>query len=160
MAVYRQDLAVRPDDRDRVDVFGRNGSRIAIAEHPRERIRRLELCEIAIASKLEQCPIGVESPAVAGDQGADRKTVQNRARVAPNPVIVGAARRRPIALPIRRLLGAAVSARFAAGVRRRPFVREVVARSRRAADQSAGNLPECVALAPTELHALGGKVLR
>ena len=108
VAVDRQDLAVRPHDRDRVDVFGRHGSRIAIAEHPRERIRRLELCEIAIASELEQCPIGVESPPVAGDQGADRKTVQNRARVAPNPVIVGAARRRPIALPIRRLLGAAV----------------------------------------------------
>ena len=160
MAVDGQDLPVRPHDRDRADVFRRHRLRIAVAEHPGERIRRLKFCEIAIANELEQRPIGVERLPVAGDQGADRKTVQNRAGVAPNLIVVGAAGRRGIALAARRLLGAASIAEFPSVVRARPFVRGVVARSRRAADQSARDLPECVALAAAELHALGGKAWR
>ena len=160
MAVDGQDLPVRPHDRDRADVFGRHRLRIAVAEHPGERIRRLKFCEIAIADEFEQRPIGVERAPVAGDQGADRKTVQNRAGVAPNLIAVGAARRRSVALPVRRLLGACVDPEFPPGVRARPFVRVIVARSRRAADQSARDFPERVALAAAELHALGGKALR
>ena len=107
VAVDGQDLPVRPHDRDRADVLGRHRLRIAVAEHPGERIRRLKFCEIAIANELEQRPVGVERAPVAGDQGADRKTVQNRAGVAPNLIAVGAAGRGDLALPICRLLGAA-----------------------------------------------------
>ena len=160
VAVDGQDLPVRPHDRDRADVFGRHRLRIAVAEHSGERVRRLKFCEIAIADELEQRPIGVERLPVAGDQRADRKTVQNRAGVAPNLVVVGAARRRSIALPVRRLLGARVDSEFPSVVRARPFVRGVVARSRRTADQSARDFPERVALAAAELHALGGKAWR
>ena len=159
VAVDGQDLPVRPHDRDRADVFGRHRLRIAVAEHPGERVRRLKFCEIAIADEFEQRPVGVERLPVAGDEGADRKTVQNRAGVAPNLIAVGAARRRGIALPVRRLLGASVDPEFPSGVRARPFVRAIVARSRRAADQSARDFPERVALAAAELHALGGKAL-
>ena len=107
VAVDGQDLPVRPHDRNRADVFSRHRSRIAVAEHHGEGIRRLKLCEITIADELEQRPIGVERLPVAGDERADRKTVQNRAGVAPNLIAVGAARR-----PQRRLAGPSAAPRL------------------------------------------------
>ena len=159
VAVDGQDLAVRPHDRDRADVFGRHRLRIAVAEHHGERVRRLKFCEIAIADEIEQRPIGVERAPVASDEGADRKTVQNRAGVAPNLIAVGAAGRPGVASPVRRLLRACIDSSFPPGVRACPFVRGIVARSRRAADQGARDFPERVALAAAELDALGGKAL-
>ena len=94
--------------------------------------------------------------AVAGDQDGDRQAVQNRAGVAPNLIVVGTAGRGDLALPPCRRLG--VDPEFSSVVRARPFVRGVVARSRRAADQSAGDFPERVALAAAQLHALGGEL--
>ena len=108
MAVDGQDLPVRPHDRDRAHVFGRHRLRIAVAEHPGEGVRRLKFREITIADEFEQRPIGVERLPVAGDQRADRKTVQNGAGVAPDLIAVGAAGVRRVALAVRRLLGASI----------------------------------------------------
>ena len=160
VAVDGQDLPVRPHDSDRANVFGRHRSRVAVAEHPGEGVRRLKLCEIAISNELKQRPVGVERLPVAGDQGANRKTVQDRARIATNFIVVGAARRPSVALPIRRLLCACIDPECPSVVCARPFVRGLVARSRRAADQSARDFPERVALAAAELYALGGKAWR
>ena len=160
VAIDGQDLAIRPHDRNRADVFSRHRSRIAVAEHHGEGIRRLKLCEITIADELEQRPIGVKRLPVASDERADRKTIQNRAGVAPNLVAVGAARRPSVASPVRQLLRACIVLNFPPGVSACPFVRGIVARSRRAADQGARNFAERVALAAAELHALGGKAWR
>ncbi len=112
VAVDGQDLPVRPHDRDRAHVFGRHRLRIAVAEHPGERVRRLKFCEIAIADEIEQRPVGVERAPVAGDEDADRQPVKHGAGVAPN--LDRRRRRGPakLAFPIRLLLGASVDPAF------------------------------------------------
>ena len=92
---------------------------------PEERVGRLKFCEITIANEFEQRSIGVERLPVAGDERADRKTVQNRAGVAPNLIAVGAAGRRGIALAVLRRLGAGPTRPRV--VRGRPFIRGLVA---------------------------------
>ena len=148
VAVDGQDLPVRPHDRDRADVFGGQRLRIAVAEHPGERVRRLKFCEIAIADEFEQRPIGVERLPVAGDESADRETVQNRAGVAPNLIAVGPAGARGIALAVLRLLGAGLDPGFPSGVRAGPLVRA----SRRA--KRARGRPERAAISRNASRSL------
>ena len=120
-------MSVSSDDRDRADIFRRHRLRITVAEHFGQRIRRLKFREITIANELEQRPIGVECAPVAGDQGAHRKTVQNRARVAPNLIVIRAAGRRSIALAARRLFGEGIGPELPSIVGTRPFVGGIVA---------------------------------
>ena len=149
VAVDRQDLSVRPHDRDRARILGAHRLRVAVAEHSGEGVRRLKFREIAIADEIEQRAVGVERLPVAGDEDADRQPGEHRAGVALNLDAVGAG----LPIPVPLLLAAGVD-------RAGPFVRMVLARGWSAADEGARDFPECVALAAAEFDALGGEAQR
>ena len=134
--------------------------RLAVAEHRRERVRRLKFSEIAIAEEIDQRPVGVERMALARDEEAGGQAVQNGAGVALNLVAVGAAGWIGLAFAIPGLIGAGLGSGIPGAVRATGLVRVILARSRRAADQRARDFPESVALASLELDALGGEAER
>ncbi len=150
-SVDKQDLAIRPDDRDRARILGSHLLWIAVAEHRGEPVRRLEFREIAIADEIEERLAGVEGARVADDEDPDRQAVEYGAGVAPNLLVIGAAGQGALILPACPGLGWRHDHQF------RPFARGFVSPSRRPADQSAGDLAEGVALATGELDALGGE---
>jgi hypothetical protein len=153
-AVDRQDLPVRPHDRDRARIVIRHPLRIAVAEHRGKPARRLKFREIAIADEIEERPVGIESARVADDENADRQAVENGAGVAPHLLAVGAAGSGRLSLLSNRRPGGRDDPQFC------PSARILVAGNRRPADQGARDLAKGVALAAGELDALGGRAVR
>ena len=160
-----------PADRLRVAVDREDLLRPPSRSRPRPRPRRASLADRGrgTSSRARSPPEILRNRDSRRDRAACgwRKARGRRARRGRRPA-AGPEWRRRCAEPHRRrrrgraprpdpLLGAGRS-----GVRAppRPFVRVIVARSRRAADQRARDFPESVALAAAEFDALGGEALR